>query len=194
MRYQAIAIALWLVCGLSRAAGPLLGLEFESEKNNNNGMINHAVDVVPGWEFPEQNIINRIELLLERNQDTRPGADGVVGKEKKLFLRIRHEGDFSDTLGYYIRGGVGRTFNNERDVNFAYIEPGIEYKFTSLWSGTLAVRDTNSIDGTAGQHVRQFRAGPSFSFDKNNELEFLYVKGSGDANMTSWVLEYVHKF
>jgi hypothetical protein len=194
MKYQVIAITLWFICGVARATGPLVGLEFESEKNNRSGITNHAVDIVPGWEFSEESLINRIELLIERNQDTRADADGLLAKENKLFVRIRHDGDFTDTFGYYIRGGVGRSFNNQRNFNFAYVEPGIEYKFTQRWAWTLAIREINSIDSVAGQRITQIRTGPSLDFDKNNELEFLYVKGSGDANMTSWVFEYVHKF
>ncbi len=194
MKYQAIAIALALVCGVARAAGPLLGVEFESEKNHDSGITNHAVEMIPGWEFAEESLINRVELLIERNQDTRADADGLTAKEKKLFLRLRHDGDFNDTLGYYIRGGVGRSFNNERNFNFAYVEPGLEYKLTEKWAWTVAVRETNSIDSVAGHHVTQFRTGPSFDLDRNNELEFLNARGRGDENLTSWLIEYVHKF
>jgi hypothetical protein len=189
-----LAIALWLLCGVAHAAGPLVGLEFESEKNNKSGISNHAVDIVPGWELAEGSLINRIELLVDRNQDNRADADGLLAKENKIFLRIRHDGDFSDTFGYYIRGGVGRSFNNEHSFNFAYIEPGIEYKLPQDWAWTLAIRESNSIDSMAGKHVTQLRTGPSYEFDKKNELEMVYAKAHGDANLTSWVLEYVHRF
>jgi hypothetical protein len=194
MKYRVIALAFWVICGVARAEGPLVGLEFESEKNNKSGITNHAVDIVPGWEFSEKNLINRVELLIERNKDTSADADGVTAKENKLFLRIRHDGDFTDTLGYYIRGGIGRSFNNERNFNYAYIEPGIEYKFAEKWAWLAALRETNSIDSTDGHRITQFRTGPTFDLDKSNELEFLYVKGNGDASLTSWVVEYVHKF
>ncbi len=149
MKYQ--VIALWLVCSVARAAGPLVGLEFESERNNNSGITNHAVDIVPGWEFSEDSLINRVELLIDRNRDTRADADGELAKENKLFVRIRHDGDFTDTLGYYIRGGVGRSFNNQRNFNFAYVEPGIEYKLAQRWAWTVAFRETNSIDSVVDQ-------------------------------------------
>jgi hypothetical protein len=194
MKYKVIALALCVICGVARAEGPLVGLEFESEKNNKSGITNQAVDIVPGWEFSEKNLINRIELLIEGNKDTSADAEGVTAKENKLFVRIRHDGKFTDTLGYYIRGGVGRSFNNEGNFNYAYVEPGVEYEFADKWAWLVAVRDTNSIDGTSGHHVTQFRTGPTFDLDKSNELEFLYVKGTGDADLTSWVLEYVHKF
>jgi hypothetical protein len=194
MKYKMIALALSFVCGVARAAGPLVGLEFESEKNNKNGITNRAVDIIPGWEFSDKSFINRIELLIERNQDARAEDDGLLAKENKLFVRIRHDGDFSDTFGYYIRGGVGRSFNNEHNFNYAYVEPGLEYKLTEKWAWLAAVREINSIDRTGGQHVTQFRTGPSFDLDKNNELEFLFIKGRGDADETSWALEFVHKF
>ena len=66
------------------------------------------------------------ELLIERNADNGADADGLIAKETKLFVRIRRDGDFTDTLGYYIRGGVGRSFNNQRNFSFAYLEPGLE--------------------------------------------------------------------
>ena len=187
-------IALWLICGVARAEGPLLGFEFESEKNHNSGITNRAVDIVPGWEFSEENLISRVELLIDRNQAASADSDGVRAKENKLFVRIRHDGEFTDTLGYYIRGGVGRSFNNQRNFNFAYIEPAIEYKFAQRWAWKLAIRDIHGIDNVGGHHVRQIRTGPSLDWDKNNELEFLRVQGNGDEKLTSWVFEYVHKF
>ena len=194
MKYRVLAIALWLVCGVVRAAGPLVGLEFESEKNNDSGITNHSVDIIPGWEFSEESIVSRVELLIERNQDNRADANGVTAKENKLFVRLRRDGDFTDTLGYYVRGGIGRSFNSQGSFNYAYIEPGLEYKLAQKWAWTAAIRDTNSISSANGHHVTQFRTGPTLDFDKNNELEFLYAKGNGDANLTSWLLEYVHKF
>jgi len=134
MKYRVLAIALWLVCGVVRAAGPLVGLEFESEKNNDSGITNHSVDIIPGWEFSEESIISRVELLIERNQDNRADADGVTAKENKLFLRLRRDGDFTDTLGYYVRGGIGRSFNSQGSFNYAYIEPGLEYKLAQKWA------------------------------------------------------------
>jgi hypothetical protein len=183
MKYRLVAVALCFACGFARAEGPLIGLEFESEKNRASGITNHAVDIVPGWEFADDRIINRVELLIERNQDTSSDADGVTAKANQLFVRLRHDGDFNDTLGYYVRGGIGRNFNNEHSYNFAYIEPGIEYKLSP-----------NAIDSAAGHHITQFRTGPSLDIDKGNELEFLYTRGHGDEDLASWVVEYIHKF
>lgn len=194
MRFRAAGIALALICGVARAEGPLLGFEFESEKNNDTGIANLGVQLVPGWAFSEQSLISRVELLIDRNQDTSSDAGEALAKENKLFVRIRHEGHVSGTFGYYIRGGVGRSFNNRRNFNFAYVEPGIEYKFTRRWAWIVAFRETDSIDGVSGQHIAQFRTGPSFDLDANNEFEIRYAKGSGDARLTSWAFEYVHKF
>jgi len=194
MTFRAAGIALALICGVARAEGPLLGFEFESEKDNDTGITNHGVQLIPGWAFSEKSLISRVELLIGRDQDTSSDASGELAKENKLFVRIRHEGHFSDTLGYYIRGGVGRSFNNQRNFNYAYVEPGIEYKFMRRWAWTVAFRETNSINGVSGQHIAQFRTGPSFDLDENNEFEIRYAKGSGDARLASWAFEYVHKF
>jgi hypothetical protein len=192
MKYGLIVFSLF--CGLARAEGPMIGLEFESERDNRSGMTNHAVTVIPGWEFSEKNLINRVELLIERNEDTGPDSSGAIAKENKLFLRVRHDGEFGDNFGYYIRGGAGRSFNNDRHYNFAYIEPGVEYKFAPKWAWTVAYREINAIDSMSGQHVGKLITGPSFDLSKNNEFEFRYVRGHGDKDLTSWLFEYVHRY
>jgi len=192
MKY--LAIALCLVCANAPAAGPLIGFEYESERNESSGITNHAVDIVPGWEFSDERFINRIELLIDKNQDNKADADGLLAKENKLFIRIRHDGDLTDALGYYIRGGIGRSFNNQRNFNFAYVEPGVEYKFTNDWAWTLAIREGNAIDGAPGHRLTQLRTGPSLDLGKNAEFELIYAKGRGDSNLTSWIFEYVYKF
>jgi hypothetical protein len=192
MKYR--VIALLLISGVAHASGPLVGVELESEKDNKSGITNHALTIAPGWEFPEENLINRVELLIERNQDNRADSDGIRANENKLFVRIRHDGDITDNFGYYIRGGVGRSFNNQQNFNFAYIEPGIEYKFTQQWAWAAAFREINSIDGLGGQHVGKFITGPSFDLNKNNEFEVRYAKGNGDKDLTSWEFEYVHSY
>lgn len=192
MKYS--ALALLFVCGVAQAEGARIGLELESEKDNRSGIINHAVTLIPGWDFSEESPISRVELLLERNEDTIANSDGVTARENKFFVRVRHDGEFSDRLGYYVRGGIGRSNSNEQNFNFAYVEPGMEYKFGEHWAWTAAYREINSIDGTKGQHVGKIYIGPSFDMDKNNEFELRYVKGHGDKDVTSWVFEYVHKY
>ena len=173
------------------ADGARIGLEFESEKNNETGITNHALTLAPGWQFPEENLISRVELLIERNRDVSAASDA---KETTLFLRIRHDGELTDSLGYYVRGGVGHSWNDERNFNFGYVEPGVEYKIGGGWELALAYRETNSIDGTPGERVHRFLVGPNFDLDKHNEFEFRYVKGNGDEDVRSWVVEYVYKF
>ena len=192
MKYR--ILVLLLACEVAHATGPLIGVELESEKDNKSGRFNHALEVAPGWEFSDNSIISRVELLFERNEDTSADSAGVTAKENKVFLRIRRDGDFNDQWGYYVRGGVGRSFNNERNFNYAYIEPGLEYKITQRWAWTVAYRELNAIDGAAGQHVGQAMTGPSFDVSKNDELELRYVRSHGDKDLTSWFVEYVHKY
>ncbi|HUW50401.1 MAG TPA: hypothetical protein VMV75_05230 [Sulfuricella sp.] len=194
MNIKYFAFVLLAASAAVHADGGRIGLELESEKNNQTGITNHAVTLIPGWEFSEENFISRVELLVEKNRDMSADSDGVRAKENKLFLRIRHDGEFTDRIGYYVRGGVGRSSNNERNFNYAYVEPGVEYKFDKYWAWTVAYREINSIDGTPGKHVHKFYLGPSFDMDKNNEFEFRYVKGNGDQDVKAWLAEYVHKF
>jgi len=176
------------------AAGPRIGLEYESEKDNNTGMLNHAITVIPGWEFAEDRLINSLELLIERNADVRADSDGIRARETKLFVRLRHNGELGGNLGYYVRGGAGRSYNNQRDFSYAYIEPGLEWRLSEQWPLTLALREIGSIDGTPDQHANKVIVGPGFEPDEHNEFELRYVKGSGNGNDKSWVVEYVHKF
>jgi len=184
----------FLLCGTALAEGPRLGLEYESERDNNTGMDNHAFTVIPGWDFPDERIINSVELLVERNADVRADSDGIRARETKLFVRLRHNGEFTDRFGYYVRGGAGRSYNRERDFDYAYVEPGLEYKLSEHWPLTVAVREIGSIDGTPNQHANKFIIGPGFEPDEHNEFELRFVKGSGNSNDRSWVVEYVHKF
>jgi hypothetical protein len=183
-----------LACGAAHADGARIGLEYESEKDNKTGVMNGAVTVKPGWEFSEDSLINLVELLIERNQDAEPDSNGVRARETKLFVRLRYNRNFSEHIGYYIRGGVGRSFNNQQDFNYAYIEPGLKYKFNQKWEWILGVREIDSIDGIDGQHVQKVITGPSYSFDKNNELELRYIRAYGDKDLESWQLGYTHRF
>lgn len=178
----------------AHADGARIGLEYESEKDNKTGMMNDAVTVKPGWEFSKDSLINLVELLIDRNQDADADSDGLRARETKLFVRLRHNRNFNEDIGYYIRGGVGRSINNQQNFNYAYVEPGLKFKFNEKWEWTFAFREINSIDGTDGQHVQKYITGPSFSFDKSNELELRYIRGYGDKDLTSWQIGYTHKF
>jgi len=192
MRYLGLVVL--FAYGAADADGARIGLEYESEKDNETGMMNDAVTVKPGWEFSKESLINLVELLIDRNQDANADSDGLRARETKLFIRLRHNRNFNESIGYYVRGGVGRSINNQQNFNYAYVEPGLKYKFNEKWEWTLAFRKINSIDGTDGQRVRKYITGPSFGLDKNNELEFRYVKGYGDKDLKSWQVGYTHKF
>lgn len=194
MRNKYFAPMLFVVFTAARADGGRLGLEFESERNHQTGITNHALTIAPGWKFSEDHFVSTVELLVERNRDTSADSDGALAKENKLFLRIRHDGELTDKIGYYVRGGLGRSSNNERNFNYVYIEPGLEYEIDDHWAWTIAYREVDSIGNTSGQHVHKIYLGPSFDIDKNNELEFRYVKGNGDQDVKALVVEYVHKF
>lgn len=180
--------------GCVMADGPRVGVEFETENDNRSGVKNQALTVIPGWDFASENLINRVELLIERNRDLTADATGVYPKENKLFLRLRHNGNLSQDFGYYIRGGIGRAFNSEADYNFYYIEPAVKYKQNPKLSWVMAYRDIHALDKTTGKNVGKALFGPSYDFDKNNGVELRYVKGSGDKDVTAWIFEYVHKF
>ncbi len=188
------SFALLFAYGAVHAEGFRMGMEYESEKDDKSGIWNHALTAIPGWDFPKENLINVVEFLYERNRGSAPESDGLIAKERKLFLRLRHDGELSERIGYYIRGGIGRSFNNDRDFNYAYVEPALVFKLDERWEWAFAYRDVNSIDGTPGQHVGLFRLGPNFDLTKNDEIEMRYVEGRGDKNVRSWVLEYVHRF
>lgn len=192
MKYLGLVVL--FACGAAHADGARIGLEYESEKDNRTGIMNDAVTVKPGWEFSEDGLINLVELLIDRNQDANADSNGLRTRETKLFVRLRHNRKFNESIGYYIRGGVGRSINNQQNFNYAYIEPGLKYKFDEKWEWTLAFREITSIDGTDGQHVRKYITGPSFGLDKNNEIEFRYVRGYGDKDVKSWQIGYTHKF
>ena len=73
-----------------------------------------------------------MELLIDYGKDAHADDQGVRASEQAV-PRLRHKGDLTENGSYYVRGGVGRSFNNERDFNYAYIEPGLKYEFSSRW-------------------------------------------------------------
>jgi hypothetical protein len=191
---KCLGLAILFACGAAHAEGARIGLEHESEKDNKTGMMNRAFTLKPGWEFPKDSPINLVELLIDRNQDDKADGDGIRARETKLFVRLRHGRKLTDATAYYVRGGVGRSINNQDNFSYAYIEPGLKYEINRRWEWTVALREINSIDGTDGQRVTKIITGPSFSFDKNNELEVRYVRGYRDKDVQSWQIGYTHKF
>jgi hypothetical protein len=182
------------VCGSAQSEGWRLGIEYELEKDRRTGIRNHAVTAKPGWEFAKDSPVNLVELLIDRNEDATADDDGVRAKETKLFLRVRHNRNLTAHISYYIRGGVGRSFNNQRDFMYGYVEPGLKYELTERWEWTFAVRFINALDGMDGQRVRKYITGPSFALTPRDEVEFRYVRGSGDKDVWSWAVGYVRRF
>jgi hypothetical protein len=181
-------------CASAYAEGPRLSLELETERDRRSGIRSYAVSAKPGWEFSRGSPINLVELLVERSEDAERDELGFRERETKLFLRIRHVGQLTAKATYYIRGGVGRNLNNERDFTYANVEPGLKYELTDRWEWSFGVRFTDAIDGTDGQRVRKYITGPSYAFDKANEVELRYARGSGDKDLTSWSIGLVHRF
>lgn len=176
-------------------AGPLVGIEYESEKDRNSKITNQALSIIPGWNFAEDSPISRVELLIEHNRDDSAGAGGQVARENKLFVRLRHDGEVAENLDYFVRGGVGRAYNNShRDYSYAYVEPGLEFKFAPRWEFVLAYRVIDAIDQTKGQRVNKVSFGPSFLLDEHNELEARFVRAHGDQSSSAILLEYVHSY
>ena len=191
---KCFGLFLLFACGAVHAAGARIGFEYERENDNRSGMSSNAFTVEPGWEFEKDSLINLVELTVERSQDAKADSDGFRERESKVFVRLRHNRMLNDNVGYYMRGGVGRSFNNERNFSYGYIEPGLKFEFNDRWEWMAGLRAINSIDGTPGQRVRKFITGPSYSLDKRDEIELRYLKSHGDKDVTSWSLGYTHKF
>jgi hypothetical protein len=183
-----------LACGAAQAEGLRIGLEYEFEKDKKTGMRSDAFALEPGWEFPKGSLINLVELLIDRSRDRNADSDGFREKETKLFVRIRHSRSLTDNLAYYVRGGIGRSLSNEDDFTYAYMEAGLQYEIGPRWEWTAGLREINAIDGTAGERVGKFITGPSFSFDKNNEVELRYVRAFRDKDTRAWQIGYTHSF
>jgi hypothetical protein len=180
-------------CGAASAEGFQIAGEYEYLRYSDTGISNRAFSIIPGWRFPDEQYLSRLELLLEGNQDDRADVHGSPYTETKAFVRLRHTGELTDQLGYYVRGGVGRSLNNVQDFNYGYIEPALEYSFNDAWDGVVGYRQTNALDGTPGQRLGEIRFGPDWNLTKHHTLEVRYVRGKGDVRETTWVLEYVYR-
>jgi hypothetical protein len=176
------------------AEGPRLGVEYDFEKDRRTGIRNHEVSLQPGWQFPASSPIDLIELLIERNRDARADDEGFRSRETKLFLRLRHTGELTRSAGYYVQGGAGRSFNNERNFWYAYVEPGLTFELSERWEWMFGIRVGDSIDGTRGERVLKYITGPSFAIDKRNEIELRYLRARRDEDAWSVSLGYTHRF
>jgi hypothetical protein len=180
--------------GPATAEGLRLGVEYEFEKDRRSGIRNHEISLEPGWEFPKSSPIDLIELLIERNRDARADADGFRSRETKVFLRLRHTGELTRSSSYYVQGGAGRSFNNEKNFWYAYIEPGLTFELSERWEWMFGVRVGDSIDGTYGERVLKYIIGPSFAIDKRNEIEMRYFRARRDEDAWSVSIGYTHRF
>jgi hypothetical protein len=189
-----LALPALLACGCAQAEGARLGFEYEFETDRKTGIRNHAVTAQPGWDFASDRVINRVELLIDHNEDAVHDESGLRAHENKLFVRLRHSRSFTEHASYYLRGGVGRSFSSQRNFSYAYVEPGLKFELSERWEWTFGVRHVDALDGTDGQRVRKYITGPSFALDTHNELELRYARGRGDKDFWSLGLGYVHRF
>ena len=187
-------ILLVAVCASANAQGFRFEVEYESERDRRTHDRSHAVTLKPGWEFAADRLINMVEVLIEREQAAHRDADGSRERETKFFVRLRHSGKLAESLSYYIRGGVGRVFSDERDFTYGYAEPGLNYELDDRWEWRIAVRQIDAIDGTAGERVRKFITGPSFNLSRQSEIDLQYTRGRGDKDLWSWSIGYRQRF
>jgi hypothetical protein len=167
--------------------------EYENLKYQDSGIHNNAWSVIPGLRWSDDHFISRAELLLEANQDTQANNTGFRFHEQKVFMRLRHSGEITEDLGWYVRGGVGYSWNNERNYSYGYIEPALEYSFSPAFDGVMGYRHTNALDHAPGQRLGELRFGPDWNINKHHTLEVRYVIGRGDTPGRTWVLEYVYR-
>ena len=189
-----LGLMLLFACGTVYGAGARLGFEYEREKDRQSGISSDAVTAEFGWDFEKDSLINSVELSVERNRDSEADTDGFRERETKVFVRLRHSHMLTKYVGYYLRGGVGRSFNNERDFSYAYIEPGLQVDFLDCWEWKAGMRHIDSIGSSDGQLVREFQTGPTYKFDKRNEVEIRYIRGRGDKDFKAWSIGYSFKF
>jgi hypothetical protein len=191
---RCFALIALLAFSSAMAEGFRLGIEYEFEKDRRTGIRNHEVSLEPGWQFPKSSPIDLVELLIERNRDARADDEGFRARETKLFLRLRHTSELTRNSGYYVQGGVGRSFNNEKNFWYAYIEPGLTYELSERWEWMFGVRFGDAVDGTRGERVLKYITGPSFALDKHNEIELRYFRARRDEDAWSVSIGYTHRF
>lgn len=199
--------------GLLFGGQPRLTFEFESEKNTAayGDTSNFAFSLFPGIQWKESDparplgFLTRAELMLEGNQDhlsfgtQKAGSDGKT-TEVKLGARVRADGSFNGTWGWFARALVGQSLNNERNFSYWYVEPALKTKFNSDWSWTTSYRIVRTFSRDARDADRnKFRLGPNYDIDKNNGFEFRYVwvndPNNGNAlRARAVIVEYIHRF
>jgi len=192
-----------------------INFEYETGHPNPSGPTGTSLQVAPAINFTKDNRfigLDRIELLVEGGQDN-AFSSGPQGSATytKMGVRIRRNFDIGYGFSGYLRSAVGRTFSNESNLNWAYYEPGLKYKFNDDWSFTTSYRIVRAIDGqsnidSTSTSINKFRIGPNYEITKKDGVEFRYVRefnarSSSFLNWTTngyqanaYVFEYSHKF
>lgn len=52
------------LCAMARAQGLQVATEYEYLKYSDTGITNQAFSIIPGWRFPEDQFLSRVELIL----------------------------------------------------------------------------------------------------------------------------------
>ena len=125
---------------------PRITFEYEHEKNTHDygSTPNNAVSIFPGiqWKGDARPLgfITRAELMLEGNQDHGNLGSSGVGRttETKMGVRVRSDGEIAGRWGYYVRGLVGQSWNNEQNFAYWYIEPALKTDFGDVVKGAVA--------------------------------------------------------
>lgn len=192
---------------------PRVTLEYEHEKNTAayGSTPNTAVSVFPGiqWKGDARPLgfITRAELMLEGNQDHAKLGTGATGNttEVKMGVRLRSDGEIAGRWGYYVRGLVGQSWNNERNFSYWYVEPALKTDLGDVvkglsWTTSYRVVRTFDRDSITREADRnKFRIGPNYDWDAKNGVELRYVRASdpnnhGELRSKAVVVEYIHKF
>ena len=187
--------------------------EFEHEKNTAayGSTPNNAVSLFPGvqWKGDARPLgfITRAELMLEGNQDHGKFGTGATGNttETKMGVRLRSDGEIAGRWGYYVRGLVGQSWNNERNFTYWYVEPALKTDLGDVtkglsWTTSYRVVRTFDRDSVTKEADRnKLRFGPNYDWDSKNGVEFRYVLATDPNNddklrSRAFVAEYVHKF
>lgn len=176
---------------------PRIAIEFEHEEAPDHSEIANSVTLIPGIRW-NKGFINQIELLVQAERE-KEKEDGVWHREssRKVALRIRKDFPLTDNLRATARALLGRALTETNDYTYVYFEPALKYKF-QYFDFTVGVRAVRAIDGSDGHDSNKIRLGPSFDINKNNEIEFRWVRSweaySGKHESDTYIVEYITKF
>lgn len=192
---------------------PRITFEYEHEKNTDayGSTPNTAVSIFPGIQWKGNarplGFITRAELMLEGNQDHGKLGNSGTGNttETKMGVRLRSDGEIAGRWGYYVRGLVGQSWNNEQNFTYWYIEPALKTDLGDVAKGLSwttsyrVVRTFNRSEEYKSADRNKIRFGPNYDFDSKNGVELRYVLATDPNNddklrSRAFVAEYVHKF